>query len=80
MKVIFDRDLPWQGKDYKIGDTIEIDDRCGNRWVRNKIAHFPIDITTKLTTDLFVTPQERLEELKQKTKILILVEEEKDLK
>jgi len=39
MKVIIDKDLPWQGKDLKIGDEIEIDDRRGNRWIRNHIAH-----------------------------------------
>ena len=76
MKVIMNRDTPWKGQDLYKDEEIEIDDRHGNRWVRNKVARLPMDMTTKLTTDLFLTPQERLEELKQKTKILILVEKE----
>ena len=69
-------DLPWKGQDLKIDDEVEIDDRHGNRWVRNKIARFPMNMATKLSNDLFLTSQERLKELEKKTKILILVEQE----
>ena len=59
MRVIIDKDIPWQGKDLKIGDEIEIDDRRGNRWIRNKICH-------KL--------EEKLEQIKQcdSTSIIML--------
>jgi len=48
LKFIFDRDLPWQGKNYKIGDELEVDDRRGNRWSRNKIGHEQVNIIPKL--------------------------------
>jgi hypothetical protein len=71
-----DIDIPWQGKELKKGKLVTIDYRHGHRWVRNGIAHFPIDISTRISNALFLTPQERLKELKKNTKLLILVEEE----
>jgi hypothetical protein len=74
--IIMDRDISWQGKELKKGKLITIEHRHGHRWVRNKIAHFPIDISARISNTLFLTPQERLKELEKNTKLLILVEEE----